>query len=152
MSSACIRRRHQIGEFLCSHINIEGGRKSNIFGILYYIISRKIKMSLRHTQKDFCSVWRRLYDWANVSKLVCKVLCWRFLLEDPRLDRSGEVNGFQIKPLIENNQYYAMWGITNTLKISKSNTENHWHQLSYANHFNVWVSHKLSEKTFLIMT
>ena len=35
------------------------------------------------------------------------------------------------------------------LKISKSSIENHLHQLGYVNRFDVWVPHKLSEKTLL---
>ena len=33
--------------------------------------------------------------------------------------------------------------------MSKSNDENHLHQLGYVNHFDVWVPHKLSEKNLL---
>ena len=35
------------------------------------------------------------------------------------------------------------------LKISKSSTENHLHQLGYVNRFDIWVPHKLSEKNLL---
>ena len=42
-----------------------------------------------------------------------------------------------------------MWEIADILKISKSSSENHLHQLGYVNHFEVRVPHKLSEKTFL---
>ena len=37
--------------------------KSNIFGILCFIILRKINTQLKHTKKDFWSVWRR---WKNM--------------------------------------------------------------------------------------
>ena len=39
--------------------------------------------------------------------------------------------------------------IADILKISKSSVENHLHQLSYVNCFDVWVPHKLSEKNLL---
>ena len=39
--------------------------------------------------------------------------------------------------------------IADILKISKSSTENHLHQLDYVNHFDVCVSHELSEKNLL---
>ena len=69
----------KIGEFLCSHFNTEGGReKSNIFGIVCFIITKKEKHNW-NIQKDLCHVWRRCCDWSNVLKAVCKVLCWRFL-------------------------------------------------------------------------
>ena len=42
------------------------------------------------------------------QKWFAKFCAGDFLLEDPRLYRSGKVYGYQIKPLIENNQYYTM--------------------------------------------
>ena len=39
--------------------------------------------------------------------------------------------------------------IADIFKISKSSVESHLLQLDYINHFDVWVPHKLSEKTFL---
>ena len=37
--------------------------KSNIFGILCFIISKKAKMQLENKQtKDLCSIWRRCSD------------------------------------------------------------------------------------------
>ena len=38
----------------------------------------------------------------------------------------------------------------NILKMSKSEIGNHLYQLGYVIYFNVWLSHKWSEKTFLI--
>ena len=67
----------------------------------------------------------------------------------PWPDRSVEVDSDQIETLIENNQCYTMWEIADILKISKSSTENLFHQLGYVNPFDVWVPHKLSKKTFL---
>ena len=61
-----------------------------------------------------------------MSKVVCKISCWRFhagdfLLEDaPRSGRPVKVDSDQIETLIENNQHYTMWEIANILKISKS--------------------------------
>ena len=73
-----------------------------------------------------------------------------FSLEDaPWSGRPVEVNSDQTEILIENNQHYTTQEIGNTLKISKSSIKNHLHQLGYVNHLDVWVSHKLSEKTFL---
>ena len=55
--SACISKNLlKIGEFLCSHFNIEDGRKyARLFGILCFIISRKIKMQLKW-KKKICAV------------------------------------------------------------------------------------------------
>ena len=73
-----------------------------------------------------------------------------FSLDDaPRSGRPIKVDNDQIKTLIENNQRYTMWKVAKILKISKSSVENHLHLLSYVNRFDVWVPHKVSEKTFL---
>ena len=54
-----------------------------------------------------------------------------FMLDDaPRLGRLVEVDSNQIETLIENNQRYTTRERADILKISKSNTENHLHQLS----------------------
>ena len=45
---------------------------------LHFITSRKVKTQLKRT-KDLRSVWRKCCDWLNVSKVICKVSCWRFL-------------------------------------------------------------------------
>ena len=38
----------KIGEFLCSHFNIEDGRRyTMIFGLLCFVVSRKVKMQLK---------------------------------------------------------------------------------------------------------
>ena len=66
----------------------------------------------------------------------------------PRLGRPVEVDSDQIETLTENNQRYTMREIAAILKISKSSTENHLHQLGYVHRFDVWVPRKLSEKTF----
>ena len=57
----------------------------------------------------------------NTSKVVCKVLCWRFSLDNdaPRLGRPVEVDRNPIDTLIENNQYSTTWELANILKISK---------------------------------
>ena len=70
----------KVGEFLCSHFNIEGGRKSTSFLAYSTLLFQWGKNQQKcKKKKDLCSVWRRCRDWSNVSKVVCKVLCWRFL-------------------------------------------------------------------------
>ena len=67
-------------------------------------------------------------------------------------DAPGQVDQLKlivIKTLIEKNQCYTTQKIADILKISKSSTENHLHQLGYVHHFDVWVPHKLSEKNLL---
>ena len=67
----------------------------------------------------------------------------------PWSGRPVEVDSDQTETLLENNQRYTTREMADILKISKSSVENHLHQLGYFNCFDVWVSHKLSEKTLL---
>ena len=67
----------------------------------------------------------------------------------PRWGRPVEIDSDKIKTLIENNQRYTTREIADILKISKSSTENHLHQLGYVHRFGVWVPHRLSEKNLL---
>ena len=84
------------------------------------------------------------------QKWFAKFRAGDFSLDDaPQSGRPVEVVSKQIKTLTENNQCYTTREIADILKISKSSTENHLYQLGYVNHFDVWVPHKLSEKTFL---
>ena len=56
---ACIKKKKliKIGEFLCSHFNIEDGRKKQHFQhiMLYYF--KKGKNATETQKKDLCSVW-----------------------------------------------------------------------------------------------
>ena len=100
--------------------------------------------------KSLCHVWRRCCDWSNVSEVAHEIPCLRFLMDDaPWLNRSVEAETNQIKTLTESHQQYPTWEIVNILKISKSSVENHLHLLDYVSHFDVWIPHKLSKKTFL---
>ena len=102
-------------------------------------------------QKKICAVYRE----GAVTDRMCqkwfvKFLAGDFLLDDaPWSGRPVEVDSGQIKTLVENNQCYTTREIADILKISKSSTENHLHPIGYVHHFDVWVPHKLSEKTFL---
>ena len=105
-------------------------------------------MQLKY-KKDLCSVWRKCCDCLNMSKVVCKISCWRFAGCVPQLGRLVEVDSGQIKILIEKDPCYTMQQMAYTLKISALRTENHLYRLGYVNCFDVWVTHKLREKTFL---
>ena len=70
-----------------------------------------------------------------------------FWLDDvPLSSRSVEDDSDQVQILTENNQHYTTKEIADVLKLFKSGIENNLHQLSYVNHFDVWVPQKLSEK------
>ena len=127
--------------------------EKSISGILCFIISRKIKTQpkCKKKKKKICAV----YGEGAVTDLMCQKWFAKFCAGDFSLDdapwsgRPVEVDSDQIQTLIENNQRYTTQEIADILKISKSSTENHLHQLGYVNHFDVWVPHKLSKKTFL---
>ena len=81
------------------------------------------------------------------QKWFAKFRAGDFLLDDaPRCStgRPVEVGRDQIEILTENNQRYPMQEVADILKISKSSTENHLHQLGYVHCFDVWVPHKLN--------
>ena len=44
----------KIGDFLCSHFNTEDGKKRNIFGLICFIISRKVNTS--ESQKQIFAI------------------------------------------------------------------------------------------------
>ena len=118
-------------------------KKSNTFSILCFIISRKVKTQLKCKKTDLCSVWRRCCDWWNMSKWFVKFRAGGFSLDNaPRSGRPVEVDSDQIEKLTENNHRYTPQELVDILKIPKSNTENHLHQLGYVNRFDVWVPRK----------
>ena len=93
----------------------------NIFSILYFIISRKVKTQLKHTKK-ICAV----HGEGAVTDRTCQKWFAEFHAGDFSLDnapRSGrlvEVDSDQIKTLTENNQCCTMRAIADIPKISKS--------------------------------
>ena len=93
--------------------------KSNIFGILCFIISRQVKTQLKHTKK-ICAV----YGEGAVTDQTCqkwfaKFCAGDFSLDDaPRSGRPVEADSDQIETVIENNQCYTMRETADILKIS----------------------------------
>ena len=102
-------------------------------------------------KKKICAV----YGEGAVTDRTCqkwfaKFQAGDFLLDDaPQLGRPVEVDSDQIETLVENSQRCVTQEIADILKISRSSTENHLHQPGYVHRFDVWVPHKLSQKTFL---
>ena len=80
-------------------------------------------------------------------KCLCEVLCWIFCwsMFHGHVDQLESI-AIKLRPYSRPNQCYNMQERANILKISKSNGENHLHQLGYVNCFDVWVPHKLSDK------
>ena len=120
--SACIEKKtDQIGEFLYSHFNIEDKKRYTIFfGILCFILSRKVKTQLKH-KKSFAQCMEKVLWWmecvrSSLQSFVLEISCWTML--HGQVDQLKLTN--QIETLIENNQCYTMWETANILKISKS--------------------------------
>ena len=113
--------------------------------MLYYFKKGK---NATETQKKFYALCGEgAVTDRTCQKWFVKFHAGDFSLDDvPWSDRPVEVGSYQIKTFIENSQRYTTWEIANILKIYKSSTENHLHQLGYVNHFDVPVPHKLSEK------
>ena len=103
------------------------------------------------THKKICAVCGEgAVTDRTCQKWFAKFCAGDFSLDDaPQSDRPVEVDSNEMEIIIENNQCYTMQEIADILKISKSSIENHLHQLGYVHPFDVWVPHKLSEKTFL---
>ena len=93
--------------------------KQHFWHIILYFKKGK---NATETQKKICAV----YGEGAVSdqmyqKCFAKFHAGDFSLDnDPWLDRPVEVDSNQIETLIENNQHYTVWEITDKLKISKS--------------------------------
>ena len=92
--------------------------------ILYYIKKGK---NTTEMQENICAV----YGESAVAVLMCqkwfvKFHAWDFSLDDsPQLGTSVEVDRDQMETLIENNQHYTMWEITDILKIANSSVVNY---------------------------
>ena len=114
--------------------------------MLYYFKKGK---NATEMQKKTCAV----YGEGAVTDQTCQKWFAKFCSGDFSLDDApGQVDQLKlivIKTLIEKNQCYTTQKIADILKISKSSTENHLHQLGYVHHFDVWVPHKLSKKNLL---
>ena len=75
-SGICLHGGFQMG--LCSHFNIEDGRKNNLFSILCFIISKKVKdvkMQLKH--KRFLQCMEKMLWLIECAKSVLR----NFVLE-----------------------------------------------------------------------
>ena len=96
--------------------------EENILGMLCFIISRKVKMQLKH--KKICT----MYGEGGVTdqKWFAKFHSEFFSLDNVvPLGRSVEVDSDKIRTFIENNQCNTMWEEGDILKVSKSSVESH---------------------------
>ena len=92
------------------------------FGILCFIISRKVKNATEMQKKKDCAVCGE----GAVTHQTCQKWFAKFHAADFQLGNAlslggpVEVDRNQIKTLIENNHCSTMWEIADILKISKS--------------------------------
>ena len=116
--------------------------------MLCFIISRKVKTRLKR-KKWFVQCMEKVL-WliervkSGLQSFMLEISRWTMLHS-----RAVEVDSDLFETLIENHQRYTMQETADILKISKSSAENHLHQLSYVNCFDVWAPHKLSEENLL---
>ena len=78
------------------------------------------------------------------------ILAWRILwTQEPGVLQSMGSQRAEHHWVTAHMQCYTAWEVANILRISKSSTEDHLHQLGHGNCFGVWSPHKLSEETLL---
>ena len=117
--------------------------------ILYYFKNGKNEADM---PKKICSV----YGEGVMTCWTCQKRFAKFPLDDLSLDndsqlgRPFEIDGNQIERLIENSKCYTMKQVTDLPKISKPSIKNHFHWLGYISHFDVYVPHKLLNKTIFL--
>ena len=118
--SVCLKKKlSKSGEFLCSHFNIEDGRKYTF--LAYYDLLFKKGKNATEIQKR-CAV----YGEGAMTDQMCPMWFVKFRAGDfsrgdaPRSGRPVEVDGDEIETLTENNQHHIMWEMANILKVSKS--------------------------------
>ena len=91
------------------------------FGILCFIISRKVKMQLKCIKRFIQCMEKVLWLIEHVRRglqsFMLGISCWTIA---PRLGRPVEVDSNEIQTLMKNNQSYTMQEVANILKISKS--------------------------------
>ena len=96
----------KIGEFLCSHFNIEDERKYATFLACSGYYFKKSK-NATEMQKKICAVYRE----GSVTDRTCQKWFAKFCAGDFLLEDAMRLR-------FENNQCYIMWEILNILKIS----------------------------------
>ena len=108
---------------MCSHFNIEDGRKKrHSWHLLLYYFKKGKNTTDTHTHTQICAV----YGAGAVTDGMCQKWFVKFHAGDFSLDdvppssRPIEVDNNQIKTLTENNQRYTTQESANTLKISQS--------------------------------
>ena len=108
--------------------------------MLYYFKKGK---NATETHKKICAVYGEGAVTAGTcQKWFAKFCAGDFSLDDaPWSGRPVEVDSDQIETIIENNQCYTTQERADILKISKSSTENHLHQLGHVNRFDAWIPH-----------
>ena len=77
ISTRMLKKLIKISEFLCSHFNIEGGRKQHFQHIMLYYLKKG--KTATETQKRFVQCMENVLSLTDCVKVVCEVSCWGFL-------------------------------------------------------------------------
>ena len=138
---------------LYSCFNIEGGRKKKCFWhiMLYYF--KKDKNTTEMHKKRFvqCTekvLWLIEHVRSGIQSFMLEISRWTIFhcqIDQLKLIAVNSNINWEQSML-----HHGGDSSQNILRISKSDIENHLYQLGYVIHFDVWLSHKLSEKTFLL--
>ena len=117
VTPACIKKNIKIGEFLCSHFDIEDGSKYATF-LTYNALLFQERYKYKWNPQKTCAVYGEgaVADWM-CQKWFAELRAGDFLLVNaPQSDRPGDIDGGQVETLIESNQCYAMQEIADILK------------------------------------
>ena len=110
----------KIGQFMCSHFNINNERKYTF--LAYYALLLKKSKNSTEMQKVICAVYGddAVTDW-TCQKWFVKFCAGDFLLDiASQSGRPVQLDSYHIETLIENNQCYTTWEITDKIKCWKS--------------------------------
>ena len=129
-------------------LNVDEKEQHFHLTMLYRFQKGKTTTEMWEKKKEkICIVYGKgsVTDWM-CQKWFAKFHAGDFFLNDaPQLGRPVEVD--KTKTLIENNQQYTTWEIANILRVSRSSTENRWHQFGYGSCFDVWAPLKWKKRT-----
>lgn len=121
------------GVFCVLGINPQNGDQNEHYQHFMFFHFKKRKESSRNLQKQMllwnvCNKWFSRFGLRNLSVQDAPSSVW-----------STEINSNIMKELVNAYLYYITRTIVDILQTSKSNVENHLHQLSYIIRCDVWV-------------
>ena len=108
MIAALKKKLSKLVNFYVAILILKMGEKSNIFSMLCFIISRKIKTQLKYKKKQICAVnGEGTVTDRTCQKWLVKFRAGDFLLDSARTGKPVDVDSNQMETLTENNQCYT---------------------------------------------